>query len=167
MNIFLLRHGIAVDPGSAGFDRDSDRILTPKGERRLWQVADAMAAQNLSFDVILTSPYIRARQTADIIAEALDLRKKLQEVEHLMPGGSAKKLIETINGLKPAPADVLLVGHEPSMSELISLLVFGETHGFLLMKKGGLCKLSSDSLHNGRCATLEWLLTPKQMGLMA
>src|SRR2546423_3039345 len=121
MYIFLLRHGIAVDAGSAGFDKDSERTLTPKGERKLCQVADAMAAQKLSFDVILTSPYVRARQTANIIAEALDLRKKLQEVEHLTPGGSAKKLIETINGLKPTPADVLLVGHEPSMSELVSL----------------------------------------------
>jgi phosphohistidine phosphatase len=77
MNIFLLRHGIAVEPGSAGFEKDSERTLIPKGERKLWQVADAMAAQKLSFDVILTSPYIRARQTADIIAEALDLKNKL------------------------------------------------------------------------------------------
>ena len=167
MNIFLLRHGIAVEPGSAGFEKDSERTLIPKGERKLWQVADAMAGQKLSFDVILTSPYIRARQTADIIAEALDLRKKLQEVEHLTPGGSAKKLIETINSLKPPPTDVLLVGHEPSMSELISLLISGDTKTGVQMKKGGLCKLTVDELRSGQCARLEWLLTPKQMCLMA
>jgi phosphohistidine phosphatase len=167
MNIFLLRHGIAVDPGTAGFDKDSERTLTPKGERKLWQVADAMFAMKLSFDAIFTSPYVRARQTADIIAEALDLRKKLQEVDHLTPGGSARRLIETINSIKPAVAEVLLVGHEPSLSELISLLISGDTPASVLMKKGGLCKLSADSLQHGRCATLEWLLMPKQMGLMA
>ena len=168
MNIFLLRHGIAVEAGAAGFNKDSDRTLTPKGERKLLQVADAMAALELSFDLILTSPYVRARQTADIIAEAFDAKKKLENVEDLTPGGSAKKLIEHINATKPVPENVLLVGHEPSMSEFIALLISGDSQASVLMKKGGLCKLSVEkTLQHGHCATLEWLLTPKQMALMA
>src|SRR5881227_81585 len=118
MNIFILRHGIAVDAGSPGFTKDSERPLTPKGERKLWQVADAMAALEISFDLILTSPYVRARQTAEIIAEAMDAKKKLQESPHLIPGGNAKKLTELVGGIKPAPESVLLVGHEPYLSEL-------------------------------------------------
>src|SRR2546423_430514 len=128
MNIFLLRHGIAVEAGTGGFNKDSERTLTPKGERKLWQVADAMAALELSFSTILTSPYVRARQTADIIVEALDAKRKLETIEDLTPGGSAKKVIDHINGLKPVPENVLLVGHEPFMSEFISLLISGESH---------------------------------------
>ncbi len=167
MNIFVLRHGIAVEAGAAGFNKDSDRTLIPKGERKLCQVADAMGAMELSFDVILTSPYVRARQTAEIIAEALEAKKKLENTEHLTPGGSVKKLIEYIGSIKPTAENVLLVGHEPSLSELISLLISGDSQAGVLMKKGGLCKLTTESLQYGRCATLEWLLTPKQMGLMA
>jgi phosphohistidine phosphatase len=167
MNIFVLRHGIAVEAGTTGYSKDSERPLIPKGERKLWQVADAISALELSFDVILTSPYVRARQTADIIAEALNAKRKLESTDHLTPGGSAKKLIEHINQMKPAVENVLLVGHEPSLSELIALLISGDAHASVQMKKGGLCKLSAESLQYGRCATLEWLLTPKQMALMA
>jgi phosphohistidine phosphatase len=167
LNIFVLRHGIAVDLGSPGISKDADRPLTPKGERKLWQVADAMAALDLSFDLILTSPYTRALQTAELIAEALTAKKKLEQTDHLTPGGSSRKLIEYIAAQKPAPEDVLLVGHEPCLSDLISYLISGDTHVSVLMKKGGLCKLSIESLQYGRCAVLEWLLTPRQMGLMA
>ena len=64
-------------------------------------------------------------------------------------------------------ATVLLVGHEPDLSGLISLLVAGDTASAVVMKKGGLCKLSTESLKHGRCAALAWLLTPKQMALMS
>ena len=167
MNIFVLRHGIAVELGSPGITRDSDRTLTPKGERKVWQVADAVAAMEICFQLILTSPYARARQTAEIVADALGAKKKLEETEHLTPGGSIKRLIEYIRGIKPAPESVLLVGHEPYLSELVSVLMAGDTSAAVMMKKGGLCKLSAETLTDGRCATMEWLLTPKQMALMA
>ncbi len=167
MNLFVLRHGIAVEPGTPGYAKDSDRPLLPKGERRLWQVAEAMEAMEISFDLILTSPFIRARRTAEIIAEAFNARKKLECCSELEPDGSGKKLIQFLNGLQPSPNDVLLVGHEPYLSGLISLLASGEEISAVTMKKGGLCKLSSDSLKPSRCATIEWLLTPKQMALMS
>jgi phosphohistidine phosphatase len=167
MNLYVLRHGLAIERGTPGYAKDSDRPLTPKGERKLWQVTEAMHALDLTFDVILTSPYVRARQTAEIVAEAFDARKKLEEVEHLTPDGSFKKLVEYLNDHKPVPASVLLVGHDPHLSELISLLVSGDSHASILMKKGGLCKLSAEALQPGRCSILEWLLTPKQMSLMA
>jgi len=166
MNIYLLRHGLAVDPGTPGFAKDANRPLIPKGERRLWQVAEAMQALGLSFDLILSSPYVRARQTAEIVAEALRARKSLETSADLAPGGSMKGLLEFLTRLKPRPNNVLLVGHEPYLSGLISLLVCGEEILSVEMKKGGLAKLSAESLEPGRCATLEWLLTPKQMALM-
>jgi phosphohistidine phosphatase len=167
MNLYLLRHGIAVEPGTPGYAKDADRPLTPEGGRKLRHVAGAMAALELSFDLILSSPYLRARQTAEIVAEALKARKRLELSDSLAPGGSAKKLVELLNHLQPPPEHVLLVGHEPYLSGLISLLVSGDASLAVVMKKGGMCKLSIESLKPGRCATLEWLLTPKQMALMA
>lgn len=167
MNLYILRHGIAAEPDAQTFAKDADRPLTPEGKRKLGQVAGAMEALELSFDLILSSPYLRARHTAEIIAEALKARKKLELSDSLTPGGSAKKLVDLLNHLQPTPESVLLVGHEPHLSGLISLLVSGDASFAVVMKKGGLCKLSTDSLNAGRCAALEWLLTPKQMALMS
>jgi phosphohistidine phosphatase len=166
MNIYLLRHGLAVELGSRGFARDSERPLTPKGERKLNKISQAMQALELSFDLILSSPYRRAVQTAQIVAKGVATGQKIQLSDALIPSGSPKKLIEFLNRLDPAPGDVLLVGHEPYLSAFISLLVSGDPGFAVLMKKGGLCKLSAEVLRAGRCACLEWLLTPGQMALM-
>ena len=167
MDLYILRHGIAVEPGTPGYETDADRPLTPEGERKLRQIADAMRALELSFDLILSSPYLRARQTAEIVAAALGARKRLEMSDALTPSGSIKKLVELLKRREPSPESVLLVGHEPYLSELISLLLSGKESFAVVMKKGGLCKLTTESLKPGRCATLQWLLTPKQMALMA
>ena len=78
MNLYLLRHGIAVDPSKPGIARDAERPLLPKGKRRLRQIAEAMGALGISFDVILSSPYERAKQTAEIVAKSLKQRKRLK-----------------------------------------------------------------------------------------
>ena len=167
MNLYIRRHGIAVEPGTPGYAKDSDRPLIPKGERKLGQIADALDTLGISFDLILSSPFLRAAQTAEIIAGALKCSKKLSLSDELTPHGSPKKLIEFINHVQPVPDNVLLVGHEPYLSELISLLLVGNSSLSVLMKKGGLCKLSTESLKAGRCASLDWLLTPKLTASMA
>jgi phosphohistidine phosphatase len=167
MNLYLLRHGIAVDRATPGYDKDADRPLTPKGERRLWRIAEAMQKMELSFDLILSSPYLRAKQTAEVIAEAFKLKRQLAFSEDLTPGGNPKSLIEHLNGIEPAPENVLLAGHEPYLSALISTLLAGNTSLAIDFKKGGLCKLEIETLRYGRCATLAWLLTPRQMAAMA
>ena len=167
MNIFILRHGIAVEPGSPGFEKDSARPLIPRGERRLRSASEAMKKLELSFDLILSSPFVRAKQTAEIIASELKLKKRVEFFGGLVPGGNSKALIYALNELKPSPENVLLVGHEPSLSRLISLLVSGGADATIEMKKGGLCKLEVGELRFGQCARLAWLLTPSQMELMA
>jgi phosphohistidine phosphatase len=167
MNFYILRHGIAQEMGMPGVDKDSERELVPEGRQKLRKIAAAMNALDLTFDVILTSPYVRAEQTAMTIAEVLKMKAKLELTDDLSPSGSMRDLIASINGRKPAPADVLLVGHEPYLSELISLLVSGGTDAIsVVLKKGGFCRLSVETLKYGRCASLDWLLTPKQLGLM-
>jgi phosphohistidine phosphatase len=163
MNLYLLRHGLAVELSTRRLAKDSERALTAKGKRKLGEIAEAMEALGLSFDLILSSPFLRARQTAEIVAEVFQVKTKLVLSDHLIPGGSAKGLIQGINLLEPVPESVLLVGHEPDLSSLISLLVTGNAESSIALKKGGLCKLSVESLKPGRCATLEWLVTPKQL----
>jgi phosphohistidine phosphatase len=167
MNLYILRHGIAVEHGAPGYAKDADRPLTPEGERKLGEIAKAMLALDLAFDLILSSPYTRARQTAEIIAGAFNARKKLEFSNSLACGGDNKELVDYLKRRQPPPENVLLVGHEPYLSGLVSLLVAGTGNCCVVLKKGGLCKLSTESLKYGRCAALAWLLTPKQMALMA
>jgi phosphohistidine phosphatase len=165
MNLYILRHGIAVEHGAAGYENDDERPLTGKGERKMRAIAEAIEALCISFDSILSSPLVRARQTAEIVAESLKCKKRLELTDTLSPQHNAKPLIEYLQEQR-AVDDVMLVGHEPFLSQLISLLVSGDTESSVLLKKGGFCKLSTEHLKHGKCATLEWLLTPRQMELM-
>ncbi len=147
-------------------ENDSKRQLTPKGKRQLRQAVAAMKTLGLRFDLILSSPYLRAKQTAEIVAESLKLKRRLKFSDELAPDGSPKNLVGQLNALKPEPENVLLVGHEPYLSRLISLLTTGDMELAMDFKKGGLCKLEMEKLSYDRCATLAWLLTPRQMKLM-
>lgn len=164
--LYILRHGIAAERGAPGYARDSDRPLTPEGREKLKQVTRAMQAMGLEFDLILTSPFRRARETAEQVAEALKAAKKLQRCDHLAVGGDRRALIAHLNTLQPQPERVLLVGHEPYLSSLVSLLVAGGPQLCMDFKKAGLCRLTVIGLKAGRCATLDWLLTPKLMASM-
>ena len=166
MELYLLRHGLAVERGAPGFDGDSARPLTSKGRRQLRKTAAAMRQMDLRFDLILSSPLLRAKQTAEIIAAELKLKKRLKFSNALAPGGDAAILLRQLARVKPPPEKLLLVGHEPDLSRLISLLVTGDGRLQLDFKKGGLCKLETEDLCAGKCALFAWLLTPKQMKLM-
>jgi phosphohistidine phosphatase len=167
VNLYILRHGIAVERGAPGFKTDADRPLTPKGKRQLRQIATAMKNLDLRFNLILSSPFLRARQTAENVARSLKLKKCLAFSDELAPDGDPKAIIRQLNELEPAPENALLVGHEPYLSRLVALLISGKAASTIDLKKGGMCRLETDLLRFGRCATLTWLLTPKQMKLMA
>ena len=126
----------------------------------------AMKKLELSFDLIVSSPFVRARQTAEIVAAGLKLKKRLEFSDGLTPDGDFEALIRELNALKPAPKELLLVGHEPHLSRFIALLCSGNLNATIEMKKGGLCKLESERLVPGHCARLDWLLTPSQLELM-
>jgi phosphohistidine phosphatase len=161
MNLYLMRHAIAIEPDEN--TEDSQRPLSEKGRKRLEKIARNLEKLDLSFDLILTSPYLRARQTADVVADALNLKPKhVVESENLVPLGFVDQLIEEINAHEPIEF-LLIVGHEPFLSQLIGMLVAGDASLSIEMKQAGLCRLSIESLIYGRCATLEWLMTPAQL----
>ena len=166
MELYLLRHGLAVEPGTAGFEEDAVRPLTGKGRRQLRKIAGAIKKLEPEFDLILSSPLQRAKQTAEIVADKLKLKKRLKFSNALAPAGAATILVRQLTREKPAPKKVLLVGHEPDLGRLLSLLASGGHDLQVDFKKAGLCKLEIEKLHAGKCAALAWLLTPKQLKMM-
>ena len=167
MELYLLRHGLAVEPGTHGFEDDAARPLTSKGRRQLRKMSGGVKQLERKFDLILSSPFLRARQTAEIVAGELGLKQRVKLSNALAPGGTPAALLRQLAREKPAPTRVLLVGHEPDLSRLVSLLVTGRLSLQMDFKKAGLCKLEAEKLRSGKCAVLAWLLTPKLIKKLA
>lgn len=164
MKLYILRHGEAGEHGDPKYKNDAERPLTPKGIQRTRLLAHALRQMEIAFDVIYSSPLARARETAEIVERGLRLHGRLELTEDLSPSGDVEKLLHQLNKLRPMPESILLVGHEPYLSSLISLLCTGGSHLSLTLKKGGLCRMEAESLRSARCASLEWLLTPRVIG---
>lgn len=160
MDLYILRHAIAEQRDALKYPDDSRRPLTDKGIKRMRRIAEGLLAAGLSFDVIYTSPYTRAKHTAEIVAETFGLQKALRETRTLAVDGDPEELIDLLSKEVKHDASVLLVGHEPYLSEFISHLLVGDASLDLTMKKGGLCKLTVGVLKYGKCATLDWLIPP-------
>ena len=160
MKIYLIRHSNAVDPGTPGYEDDSLRPLTEKGRDKMKEIAHALKTLGVKPDLIVSSPYLRARETADILAKGLQYRHELQYNDMLVPSGSADPIIGEINE-KYSVDELFLVGHEPFLTSLVGALTAGTPDLAMDLKKGGVCCLSADNLKVERKAVLEWLLTPK------
>ena len=161
MKLYILRHGEAAEHGDPKFANDADRPLTAKGIQRTKLLAYTLRQMEISFDMIFSSSLVRARETAEIVERGLRLHGRLEITDHLAPSGDVEKLVAQLNGLRPAPESLLLVGHEPYLGSLISLLCTGGPNLSLTLKKGGLCRMDAEQLRCGRCASLEWLLPPR------
>ena len=128
------------------------------------KIAQGLKGLEAEIDLILTSPYVRAVETAKILRKVFDLNKdNVVETEHLTPMGYGDQLVNLINEKYADAESIALVGHEPSLSNLASVLVSGDPNLSLTLKKGGICRLSVDTLQYGRCAALDWLLSPSQL----
>lgn len=156
MNLYLIRHAIAEEEAPSG--EDSQRELTDKGAKKMRLIAKGLRTLGVEFDLILSSPYLRAMQTAEILSEVFK-KKKFVLSNHLMPAGDPNLLIAEINE-KHTVDSLAIVGHEPYLSTLVSLLTADGAPVEMTFKKGGVCYLSTDDLHHTHKATLEWLLTP-------
>src|ERR1700687_3557397 len=112
MNLYILRHGIAMDKRQWR-GPDSDRPLTKEGIRKLKKVSKGLRHLNLKIDWILTSPYRRAYDTAAIVAKELKLKKKIRTIKSLAAEGEAAALVRYLSQYMHTWESVLLVGHEP------------------------------------------------------
>ena len=169
MILYIVRHAIAEQRDDINNAQDdSQRALTDEGRRKMRRIARALKEMEAPIDLILTSPYLRAADTARILQKKLDLKKEnLVVTENLAPFGDPDQLVKEINERYGAVENLALVGHEPGLSRLISVLLSGDPTLPIILKKGGICRLSVDKLEYGRCATLEWLLAPAQMEEMS
>jgi len=157
MDIYLLRHGIA-DDGHAG-QPDSDRALTAEGKKKLRGVLRAAAAAGVRPSLILTSPYKRALQTAELASEILEYRGDLVRTRALEPGSRPEAVWDEVRVHKDEQ-NVLLAGHEPLFSSLTAYLL-GSTELRVDFKKGGLLCLEVDRFTGPPKGVLKWYLTPK------
>lgn len=166
MKIYLIRHSNAIDPRSPDYEDDSQRPLTEKGREKIGKIATALKALNVQPGCIVSSPYVRARQTAVLLALGLMYKHTVFFNEVLAPMGKAEDIICEINE-KYAADELVLVSHEPCISGLIGKLIVDNPDVSINIKNGGVCCLAVDDFYVERKAVLEWLLTPKLLSKLS
>lgn len=158
--LYLIRHGIAAD--RKHYANDADRPLTDEGVRKTRNVARRLQSLGLKFDLILTSPLVRARQTADLL-QGEKLGTTLQEQTFLSPGGNIQDWLQWLEGWQPQQPEskLALVGHQPDLGNWAEVLVWGEVREVLVVKKAGVIGLtlpgSGSPIGN---SLLFWLTAP-------
>jgi phosphohistidine phosphatase len=163
MELYLIRHGIAEDKGLG--IKDEERSLTKEGRQKTEKVAQQLVKLSLKFDLILTSPLVRARQTADILI-AEKLSSQLEESNHLAPDGQISTWLK--DWLEPRNysqnTQLAMVGHEPGLTNWAEILLWGEAKASLVLKKAGMIgiKLPETGSPLGR-SQMFWLTPPKYL----
>jgi len=154
--LYLVRHAIAEEPGEEWPD-DAKRPLTTEGISRMRKASRGLVRLGVRLDVILASPLVRARQTAEIVAAAFDQRPPIVTAASLAPGGEYPELLDDLQ--KHAKRTrIALVGHEPGMGELAARLIGSKRP--LEFKKGAVCRIDVESIPPGRPGKLRWFVTP-------
>lgn len=159
-DLYLIRHGIAAEHGT--YQNDDERPLTQEGDRKTRKVASRLKELELELGIILTSPLIRARQTAEIL-KAAGLSQQLEECAALAPDGNIHDWItEYKTWISTASKPLALVGHQPDLGNWAELLIWGQAKEALILKKAGIIgitlPLKGSPLANSQ---LFWLTPPK------
>jgi phosphohistidine phosphatase len=160
IDLYIIRHGLAGEHGT--YANDAERPLTEEGRRKTRQVAKRLREFGLHFDLLLTSPLVRAQQTAEIL-EDVGLTAQLQQADFLAPGGSIAAWVNWLVAWQPPEkASLAIVGHEPDLSTWAEQLLWGEVRGVLELKKTGVIGLklldhSAPIAHS----VLFWLTPPR------
>jgi phosphohistidine phosphatase len=169
VEVYLLRHGEAGNRTLVAAN-DTERALTAAGKQEIEEVGEGLAALGFEFDLIVTSPLKRAKETAAIVNKAMSRKGAVEEWPELSPEGNRDAFYRRLGKLRPG-SEVLCVGHEPYLTTAIGEVTgrSGEgSAGFRIsLKKGGLAKLSVTGFNPKITGELRWLLTPKQIRKMA
>jgi phosphohistidine phosphatase len=158
-SLYLVRHAIAAERGDK-YPDDAERPLTHEGAAKMREVVKGLAAQGAEISLILTSPLLRTRETADLLARGFDPRPPLVTVAALAPGGAPARVAEEV-GRHTKARSIALVGHEPGIGELAAWLTGGRTP--FVFKKGGICRIDFADWPPARQGQLLWLATPKMI----
>jgi len=165
MELVFLRHGLAVDR-EEWKGEDESRPLTAEGVERTKEVVRGLRALKVRPNVILSSPLLRARETAEIAKKGLSSDAKVELVDELTPSAAPDRVIARLADLAGKPV-VLCVGHEPHLSTTISAMVSGKIAASFELKKAGACCIRFAGIPKAGAGTLLWLLPPKFLRLIA
>jgi phosphohistidine phosphatase len=157
LELYLIRHGVAAERGEA-YPDDSRRPLTARGVAKLRDEAKGLAALEVSFDLIITSPLVRTRQTADVISESLQGKPAVVTSDALAPAGTPAAVIQEV-ARHARLARIALVGHEPNLGELAAQLIGARSP--IEFKKGAVCRIDFDVLPPKGLGLLRWFIPPK------
>ena len=160
-----MRHGEAGKKLATG-NRDFERSLTVAGQKEVAHIAKSLKDMGIKFDFILTSPLKRAHQTAAIVSKIFKNEKKMKDWDELKPEGNRPELYRKLTQFK-LQSSVLIVGHEPYLSDMISEIIFDGKGKHVVLKKAGLAKIGIISASPKLHGELKWLLTPRHMKNMA
>jgi phosphohistidine phosphatase len=155
--IYLVRHGVAAERGDAWPD-DTKRPLTADGLSKMEKAARGLARLDVGFDLILSSPLVRARQTADVLSAELDGHPPIVNTDSLAPGSDYADLIATLEKHARKPR-IALVGHEPGIGELAARFI-GSRHA-IEFKKGAVCRIDLDEIPPSGLGDLRWMMPPR------
>ena len=160
MVLYIMRHGLAEEPTPKG--DDAARRLTERGADRIRKAAAGMHAAGIAFNVILTSPVVRAAETANIVAQESG-GPKPRVITELTTGVAPATALDALIKLK-LPESVLVVGHEPTLSRLASLMLSGSTESVSIkLKQGGVIALECPDRIERGVAQLRWMMTQRQL----
>lgn len=164
MEVIFFRHGLAEDREEWKSD-DKDRPLTAEGFDRTKAAVRGLRTLKVRPDVILSSPLLRALETAEVAMKGLGNDVKVEIVDELVPAAPQDRLIARLGELGDKPM-VLCVGHEPHLSTTASAMISGKTAASLEMKKAGACCIRFAGSPKAGAGTLLWLLPPKFLRLI-
>jgi phosphohistidine phosphatase len=159
MQLYIVRHGIAIDREDPKCPPDPQRYLTEEGVEKTEQVAKGLAALRVTADLLLSSPYVRAAQTAEIFAAALDYAKqKIRRTDLLLPGAEPSLLFRELAKERQA-SSIFLFGHAPQLDDIVATALGSKRH-ITSLKKAGVALLELKRI-SPPIAALIWLATPK------
>lgn len=164
--LYIVRHAIAEARDDKKYSNDDTRPLTAKGKKKMEEVSQGLARLGIEPGWIVSSPLVRAKETADILARELNYDGEVTLSETLAPGGSSTALLQMLAKRADARTAVV-VGHEPDVSRLLGELVAASDGAGLGFRKGGVALVSFAKNPARGQGTLEWLLTPKILRRLA
>lgn len=159
LELYIIRHGLAGKP-LEDETLDEARPLKKKGKEKMKDIAKSLKDLNVCFDMVLTSPLLRSKETAEILNAYCGDSKKVRVTDLLKPDSSYNDLIKFLNTIKGSKK-VAIVGHEPFLSGFASYCLTKNTNPLITLKKGGVIKLDIDKVIKPGHCTLSLLMAPK------